>query len=163
MVRGRRSELWSRTIAGWFVLLGLALAAVHPSIAQTTDWSALITRAKPAVVQICAILSGRLVGVGSGALISPDGHVLTADHVVEGIVKEGLSILVVVEDTRQYTASVVTRNTDHDVALLKIGASGLTWLALGDSDRLAYEEEIRVLGYPLSAYGSGYVAVRGTV
>ncbi len=150
----------ARRAAGWLLLLSLGLGV---GVSQTADWSAIVTLAKPAVVQICTVISGRLVGVGSGAIISPEGYVLTADHVVEAIVKEGLSLVVVVGDTRQYTASVVTRNTGHDVALLKIGASGLTWLALGDSDKLAYEEEIRVLGYPLPDYGSGYVAVKGTV
>ena len=96
---------------------------------------------------------------GSGAIISPDGYILTAGHVVKGASK----ITVVVEESKQYGASIVSADYDIDVALLKIPAGSLTWLALGDSDEVRYDEEIQVLGYPLPQQGVGYIAVAGKV
>jgi len=94
---------------------------------------------------------------GSGAIISPDGYILTAAHVIEGASR----IKVVVEESREFWASVVNADYKADVAILKIPTSGLTWFALGDSDKVAIEEQIRVLGYPLPGAGVGLIAVAG--
>jgi len=144
--------------ARWLVVAGFLLLSLCAGAAQEIDWAGIIEAAKPAVVFIETNKS-----YGSGAIISPDGYILTAAHVIEG----ASWITVTVEDTREYRASVVQADYGMDVAVLKIPASGLTWLKLGDSDRLRYEDEIRVLGYPLPAptgnVGVGFVAVAGRI
>jgi parallel beta-helix repeat protein len=139
------------------VLVGL-FAAFWPAFAQTTDWASLIQAAKPAVVWILAE-TPEGVSAGSGAIISPDGYILTAAHVIEGASR----IKVVVEESREFWASVVNADYKVDVAILKIPTSGLTWFALGDSDKVAIEEQIRVLGYPLPGAGVGLIAVAGVI
>jgi S1-C subfamily serine protease len=144
--------------ARWLVVAGFLLLFHCAGAAQEINWAGIIEAAKPAVVFIETNKS-----YGSGAIISPDGYILTAAHVIEG----ASWITVTVEDTREYRASVVQADYGMDVAVLKIPASGLTWLKLGDSDRLRYEDEIRVLGYPLPAptgeIGVGFVAVAGRI
>jgi WD40 repeat protein len=141
------------------LVLGALFASVFlPALAQTTDWASLIQAAKPAVVWILAE-TPKGTSAGSGAIISPDGYILTAAHVIEGASR----IKVVVEETREYWASVVNADYKADVAILKIPASGLTWFALGDSDKVAIEEQIRVLGYPLPGAGVGLIAVAGVI
>jgi hypothetical protein len=140
---------------GW-VLVAFFATVFLPALAQTTDWASLIQAAKPAVVWILAE-TPKGTSAGSGAIISPDGYILTAAHVIEGASR----IKVVVEETREYWASVVNADYKADVAVLKISASDLTWLALGDSDTLALDQEIRLLGYPRPEIGFGLIIGRG--
>lgn len=140
-------------------VLSLAVAwYAGPASAQTTNWPALIQAAKPAVVWILAE-TAEGTAAGSGAIISPDGYILTAAHVAAG----ASSITVVVTESRKFRASVVRSDATMDVAVLKISASGLTWLGLGDSDQVAIEDEVRVLGYPLPSAGVGFIAVAGII
>lgn len=126
--------------------------------AQTTDWSAIIRAVRPAVVWILAETKDG-VGAGTGAIISADGYILTANHVIEGASR----ITVTLEDSREYTASVMVADGYSDVAVLKIPADELTWVPLGDSDQVDIEEEIRVFGYPLPGAGVGLIVVRGII
>ena len=154
---GAKGRLRRSGYRAGLALVGL-FAAFWPAFAQTTDWASLIQAAKPAVVWILAE-TREGTSAGSGAIISPDGYILTAAHVIEGANR----ITVVVEETREFWASVVNADYRADVAVLKIPASGLTWFALGDSDKVAIEEQIRVLGYPLPGAGVGLIAVAGVI
>jgi S1-C subfamily serine protease len=148
--RGGRGLLWG-------VLVALAVAAGGvAALAQTTDWSALIEAAKPAVAWIQAE-TAEGTKAGTGAIISPDGYILTAAHVIEGATR----IRVLVDETEEYGASVVSTDAKADVAILKISGSNLIWLALGDSDALALDQEIRLLGYPVQDIGFGLIIGRG--
>jgi S1-C subfamily serine protease len=131
-----------------------ASCCLVPASAQTTDWATLIQAAKPAVVYI-ETDKGR----GSGTIISPDGYILTAAHVISGANR----ITVWVEESRQYSAMVAAADYTMDVAALKIPASGLTWLALGDSDKVVYDQDVRALGYPWQGAGRGFVASAATI
>ena len=90
----------------WILFVGLALALmmafVATATAQNTDWSTLIERAKPAVVWI-VVETSEGTFAGSGAIISPNGYILTAGHVVKGANK----ITVVVEESKEYSATIV--------------------------------------------------------
>jgi serine protease Do len=82
---------------------------------------------------------------GSGFIIDPSGLIVTNAHVVESAGQ----IQVRLEDGRRFTASVVGRDARVDLALLKIeGASRLTALPLGDSNRLRVGELVLALGNP---------------
>jgi formylglycine-generating enzyme required for sulfatase activity len=140
-----------------FLLVAVGLALVHAlAVAQTTDWPPLIQAAKAAVVWIQAE-TAQGTSAGSGEIISPDGYILTAAHVIEGATR----IKVLVEETREYGASLVVQDAKADIALLKIAGSGLVWLALGDSDALSLDQEIRLLGYPQQQIGFGLILGRG--
>jgi len=141
----------------WGVLVALAVAASGvAALAQSTDWSPLIEAAKPAVAWIQAE-TAEGTKAGTGAIISPDGYILTAAHVIAG----ATGIRVLVDETQEYVASVVSADSKSDVAVLKISGSDLIWLALGDSDALALDQEIRLLGYPVQDIGFGLIIGRG--
>ena len=83
---------------------------------------------------------------GTGFIISEDGYILTNNHVVEG----AKDVTVKLYDGSEYAAKVVgTEGRDSDVAVLKIEASGLTPVTLGNSDAMEVGEKIYVVGNPL--------------
>src|ERR1700742_4858634 len=67
---------------------------------------------------------------GSGFVVSPDGYIVTNNHVVDG----ATAVKVKVGDSKTQAAKIVGTAPSTDLALLKIDATGLTPLALGDSD-----------------------------
>ena len=73
---------------------------------------------------------------GSGFIISPSGEILTNYHVVEGADK----LSVITYDGTEYAAKLVGYDQSNDVSLLKIEATGLTPVMLGDSDKLVVGE-----------------------
>jgi serine protease Do len=83
--------------------------------------------------------------LGSGVIITPDGYILTNNHVVEG----AQDVEVSVGDLhKQYKATVVARDPDADVAILKISATGLPAATLGDSDGLEVGDVVFAIGDP---------------
>ena len=105
----------------------------------------------------------RLVGQGSGAVISKDGYVLTNNHVVD----EAGQIEVVFNDGTKYSAKVVGADAHTDLAVLKIDApAGKTFkpLVAGDSDKLRVGEFVIAVGSPFSLSSSvtlGIVSAKG--
>ncbi|MFT4198273.1 MAG: Do family serine endopeptidase [Pseudoxanthomonas sp.] len=83
--------------------------------------------------------------MGSGFIISPDGYILTNNHVVEGAAK----VHVKLSDGRELTAKVVGTDKLYDVALLKIEAGGLPSLRMGNSDKLKPGQWVVAIGSPL--------------
>jgi serine protease Do len=84
-------------------------------------------------------------GQGSGFLISSDGYIMTNNHVVEGFDRLNVRLF----DGREFTARVVGRDADTDVAVIKIDGSNLPAVALGDSDSLRVGEWVLAIGTPL--------------
>ena len=84
-------------------------------------------------------------GQGSGFLVSSDGYIMTNNHVVEGFDRFNVRLF----DGREFTARVVGRDADTDVAVIKIDADGLPAVALGDSDSLRVGEWVLAIGTPL--------------
>lgn len=82
-------------------------------------------------------------GTGSGFVISPDGYVLTNEHVVHGA-----SEIAVVVGGKEYAATVVESLPTQDLALLKIDARGLTAVPLGKSDLLQIGDDVFAIGCP---------------
>lgn len=83
-------------------------------------------------------------GVGSGFIIDSSGLVLTNAHVVEGADK----IYVTLTDKREFLAKLLGADKRTDVAVLKIDASGLPRLPLGDSSKLRVGEWVLAIGSP---------------
>ena len=85
------------------------------------------------------------VGFGSGVIISKDGYVVTNNHVVEG----ATSVTVKLYNGDEYDAEIVGTDEMNDVALLKIDATGLQAVTIGDSDQIEVGEEVIAIGNPL--------------
>ena len=81
---------------------------------------------------------------GSGLVVSPDGHILTNEHVTRGAER----ILITMSDGTKAEASVIGSDAVYDLALLKIDAKNLPYAPLGDSDRLAIGEWVIAIGSP---------------
>src|SRR5881296_1236580 len=143
-----------------------------PGLKAATDWSdafvAVAEHVKPAVVFIRAqhVERGdnqRLPpgfqdffpnlrrrpqveqGSGSGFIVSPDGYILTNNHVVAGADK----VTVRLYDKREFTAKVVGTDPNTDVAVIKIDARGLPGVAFGNSDSARVGEWVLAIGNPL--------------
>lgn len=85
-------------------------------------------------------------GSGSGVIISNDGYIVTNNHVVNGADE----IEVVLNDRRSFKATLVGTDPTTDIALLKIDASGLVFLAFGDSDQIKVGEWVLAVGNPFN-------------
>ena len=98
--------------------------------------------------------------LGSGFIISADGYILTNAHVVE----EAEEILVRLADKREYPAQVIGADVRSDVALIKIEASGLHAVTLGDPDKLKVGEWVLAIGSPFGfeqSVTAGIVSAKG--
>jgi serine protease Do len=99
-------------------------------------------------------------GSGSGFIISPDGYVLTNNHVVA----EATRVTVTLSDRRQFNATVVGRDPNTDVAVLRIEGTDLPTVRLGSAEGLEVGDWVLALGYPLSlgeTVTAGIVSAKG--
>ncbi len=99
-------------------------------------------------------------GFGSGVIVTPDGYIVTANHVIE----EADEVDVTLNDKRSFTADVVGRDPSTDIALLKIKATGLPYIKFGDSDAIRLGEWVLAVGNPFnltSSVTAGIVSARG--
>jgi serine protease Do len=83
-------------------------------------------------------------GVGSGFILSTDGFIMTNAHVVEGADQ----VIVTLPDKREFTAQVVGADRRTDVAVVKIDATGLPAVRIGDVNRLRVGEWVMAIGSP---------------
>ena len=95
-------------------------------------------------------------GLGSGVIISPEGYILTNNHVVEGADE----IDVVLNDSRHARAKVIGTDPDTDLAILKIGLDKLPVIVLGNSDNLQVGDQVLAIGNP---FGVGQTVTSGIV
>jgi len=98
----------------------------------------------------------REYSLGSGVIVNPDGYILTNNHVVGG----ATDIEVFTQGRRKYKAKVVGTDQRTDVAVLKIDATALPTLALGDSSKLKVGDVVFAIGDP---FGVGETATMGIV
>lgn len=102
----------------------------------------------------------RSESLGSGFIISADGYVITNAHVVDGAEE----VQVKLTDKREFKATVVGADRRTDVALLKIEASGLPVVRLGDPEKLKVGEWVVAIGSPFgfeSSLTAGIVSAKG--
>ena len=87
---------------------------------------------------------------GTGFIISSDGYILTNNHVVESAYEQGSSVTVMLHDGTEYDAEIVgVEGDNNDIAVLKIGATGLNAATLGNSDDMKVGESVYLVGNPL--------------
>jgi serine protease Do len=82
--------------------------------------------------------------LGSGVIVSPDGYIVTNNHVIE----KASEIKVALSDKRAFKAKLIGADPKTDVAVIKIDAKGLTALPWGDSDKLRVGEVVFAIGNP---------------
>ena len=132
------------------------------------SFSAAVKRAAPAVVSINTSKTSRhpaandpwfrfffgdqgeqqQTGLGSGVIMSPQGYVLTNNHVVEGADE----IEVVLTDARRAPAAVIGTDPESDLAVLKIDLDKLPVIVLGSSDHVQVGDRVLAIGNP---FGKG--------
>ena len=83
---------------------------------------------------------------GSGVIISEDGYIVTNNHVID----RADQIQVVLNDKREYTATLVGTDPNTDIALLKIEETGLPVILMGNSDDLRVGEWVLAVGNPFN-------------
>ncbi len=121
----------------------------------THIFSKIAHEASPSVVKIAAMRSindstkgqKRQVAYGSGCLISPNGHILTCNHVIAGATNVSIYF-----DSQEIEATLIWFDPNVDIAILKIDGFNLPHLILGDSDTAEVGEWIVSIGYPFSLY-----------
>ena len=97
-----------------------------------------------------------VTSLGSGVIVTPDGHILTNHHVIEN----AQEIEVSTTDGRQFQAYVVGVDPDTDLAVLKIDADNLLSISLGDSNALKTGDVVLAIGNP---YGLGQTVSQGII
>ena len=124
---------------------GVEVTEASVIIPDTSTTKAMTTQevtelARKAVVRIETDL-----GSGSGFIIDPSGLIMTNNHVIS----DAEEITVYLEDSTSYTGTVEARDLVRDLALIKIEATGLPYLELGDLSEVSLGQQVIVLGYPL--------------
>lgn len=87
-----------------------------------------------------------ILSSGSGVIVSPDGYIVTNNHVVN----QADEIEVVLNDKRTFKAKVIGKDPNTDIALIKIEAEGLTAIPFGNSDNLKIGEWVLAIGNPFN-------------
>jgi serine protease Do len=153
-----------------------APAPVAPMASEVTagplSFAPIAKRADPSVVTV--LMTGeeaeqtffgrvrmhRTHGLGTGFIIDKDGVILTNNHVVEG----AQEVVVKLSDDREFSASVVGTDPRTDVAVIRIKASGLAPIALGDSDAIEVGDWVVAIGNPLGlshTVSAGIISAKG--
>ncbi len=83
---------------------------------------------------------------GSGVILSPDGYIVTNNHVVD----DAVNVEVVLNDNRKYTAKVIGKDENTDIALVKVDAENLPYLSWGNSDDLKLGQWVLAVGNPFN-------------
>ena len=97
---------------------------------------------------------------GSGVIVTPDGYIITNNHVVEKASK----IEIILPDKRTFTAKVIGTDPNTDLALVKVEGKNLPIVKLGNSDNVQVGEWVLAVGYPLtlqSTVTAGIVSAKG--
>ncbi len=163
-------------------MISISEAPVAPagsSASGVNSYAAAARRASPAVVSITASKTSTRnphagdpwfqfffgdrenrpqtqVGLGSGVIVSPEGFLLTNNHVIEG----ASDIDVQLTDGRSAPATVVGTDPDSDVAVLKIALDRLPVMAFGNTDGLQVGDVVLAIGNP---FGVGQTVTSGIV
>lgn len=148
--------------------LGQAFAAVArlvtPAVVNISTTTVIPGRVSPLLRDFFGPEFGDLMrprdrevhSLGSGCLISAEGHILTNNHVIAG----AQQITVTLADDRELAAAVVGCDPATDLAVVKIDATGLPWLRWGDSSALQVGEWVLAIGSP---FGFSHTVTAGII
>ncbi|MFO1482898.1 MAG: trypsin-like peptidase domain-containing protein [Verrucomicrobiaceae bacterium] len=128
-------------------------AAVLPSVVSVNTKT--VRPGEPRWHPFFGLVNGRaqiIPGLGSGAIISKEGHVVTNYHVIEGVVE----IQITTNDNKKYPATVLGTSPDRDIALLKIESTRVDFPALkfANSDEARVGQIVFAIGNPFGLSGT---------
>src|SRR5690348_10681072 len=100
--------------------------------------------------------------LGSGFIVSPDGYIVTNNHLIQGLQGTGTvdSVTVTMTDGKEYPARIVGRDETSDLALLKIDGKNLPFVNWGDSAKARVGDWVIAIGDP---YGVGSTVTAGII
>jgi putative serine protease PepD len=116
-------------------------------VIDRSSLSAIAAALQPAIVHITTDL-----GEGSGVVITPDGHIVTNNHVIAGARRS--AVRVTFNSGRQVPATIVGTDPQTDLAVIKVDAENLTVAPWGDSDAVQVGDTVLAIGSPLGLQGS---------
>ena len=126
------------------ILLGAASFAADASKAETVEQIAAAVHPSIAVLTVNA-RDGKGASLGTGFVVSADGLIATNFHVID----VGRAVTVELADGKQYPATeVYAADRERDLAVIRIGAKGLTPLKLGDSTKMKDGQAVVAVGNP---------------
>jgi serine protease Do len=154
----------------------ISTTPVNRDVKLGTSFAPIVKKAAPSVVNISSTSiqqrqadpmfrrffgddssSHRVESLGSGVIISPDGYILTANHVVQGAVEIEVSVA---GNKKPFTARIIGTDPPTDVAVLKIDAKDLPAITLADSDQLEVGDVVLAIGDP---FGIGQTVTTGII
>jgi len=169
-----------RAIIAALAMLTFAAAASAQSRLPAEGFADLVERLSPAVVNIATSQrvegledmprfppgspmerfnpgqgAAQVTSLGSGFIISADGYVVTNNHVIEA----ADAVEVILQNGRRFEAMVIGRDPATDIAVLKIRAENLPFVAMGDSDTARVGDIVLAIGNPFGLGGSLSVGV----
>ena len=95
-------------------------------------------------------------GLGSGVIVSPDGYILTNNHVVD----DATDVTVALSDRREFKGRVVGKDSKIDLAVVKIDATNLPAITVGDASKMEVGDAVLAIGNP---YGVGQTVTMGII
>lgn len=125
---------------------------------EVRDVSDVVKVAKPSVVEIVTetLSSGNSIfgqyvsqGAGSGVIMSSDGYIITNNHVIDG----ASTIEVTTDDGKTYPATLIGKDAQTDLAIIKVDAADLVPAQFGDSTTLEVGDAAIAIGNPLGSLG----------
>ncbi len=134
-------------------VLGAPLPEVEDASAPVGPVEAVAARVLPSVVRL-QVTGGGQAGEGSGMVLTPDGLMLTNNHVVAPAANGG-SIVAVFQDGTTAPADIVGLDPSSDLAVIRAqGVSGLTPIEFGNSDAVRVGQQVVAVGSPLGLGGT---------
>lgn len=145
--------------------------------AEAPDFTTAAERTVPAVVHVknveevsgprtwaeyfSGIQSGKYIrGMGSGVIVTPDGFIVTNNHVIQG----ASELEVTLSNNSTYKAQLIGADPQQDIALIKIDAEDLDYLPFGDSDSIKLGQWVLAVGNPFnltSTVTAGIISAKG--
>lgn len=142
---------------------GVSISTAQNTVVDMPSFADLISAANPCVVQIditATVRAGRRTvqqqGAGSGWIMDTNGTIVTNDHVVSG----ATTITVTTSDGKTFPAQVINTDPVNDLALIKVNATQLQSMKIGDASKLRSGDWVLAIGNPL---GEGIIATQGIV
>ena len=126
------------------------------------SYAPLARKVAPAVVNISGVHKGgpKPRSLGSGFIISKRGYIVTANNLLDDVKEIEVALL----DHRRFTPKIIGRDTNTNVALLKIEADGnLPVIILGDSENLSVGDFVIAIGNPFGSWSSLSAGIVGGI
>ena len=121
------------------------------------SYKEMVALTENSVVEITtsSVVSGAFIqqyvtsGAGSGVIVTENGYIVTNNHVV----KDATSISVKLSSGEKYEATLIGSDSDNDIAVIKIDATGLSTATFGKSSELVKGDKVIAIGNPLGSLG----------